>query len=559
MALKKIAEDFDYASRYYSEKSIDAAKKLFPVDCYYLDGLTVKMLGREHGIDKFNVELIDLDKVAATTERKEDDKKVWNHNGFFDIFQEMRVSEIDELIGFVNRTVRTQVMPKSVLEYCDSVANANGKNKAAYRLITQIVMKMFMTVQTIRRKDMAAARSKTFSLLGGLSRRECENIADDVAKVVKAKYNETYKALTNMIRLVSKKCTPVERACIVMSAIYASKKDGQGKSGILRGLLPEEYALWVAEMANKFHEWEVIDRVETRIHVCEHRDEFTEFVKAAGVVKTEFEAGVAHIDMNGEDVAIYTMDANTDGVWFIDVNENGHVAAYRPVKDFVKIPETDNTVCFATSSIRNSVADANEILGDKGVKMLLANGVIGTLKNRALLDDRFVRTAAEALNESFAVGKHVHIRKDYVAVVDDVPACRINAYTNDKDSQIGSIFYAVGEKAKSGVGYNDGTIADVVISDYPDNNSPMSRGALAIVVMKDAHFEKPENAASVNCNLSVYRAIRDDLRNKLKEAMNHVQEPIVKTNARIKTAEVKAETVADHRQMAFYVPTRKTC
>lgn len=55
------AKDFDYAARLFAEKSIDAAKKLFEVNCHYLDGLTVGLLGKESEEDAFKL-IVDWDK-----------------------------------------------------------------------------------------------------------------------------------------------------------------------------------------------------------------------------------------------------------------------------------------------------------------------------------------------------------------------------------------------------------------------------------------------------------------------------------------------------------------
>lgn len=49
------SKDFDYAARLFAEKSIDAAKKLFNLDCKYLDGLDVGLLGKGSEEDDFKI------------------------------------------------------------------------------------------------------------------------------------------------------------------------------------------------------------------------------------------------------------------------------------------------------------------------------------------------------------------------------------------------------------------------------------------------------------------------------------------------------------------------
>lgn len=545
--LAKLADDFDYAARYFSEKSIDAAKKLFPVNCHYLDELRITMLGREKGPENFNVEYADLDVVTAPvarnvrkgfkksgmynnitattdiisdgyavahyTESKVDSSKKHKTTFVYDIFQEMRVAQVNELVGFVNKTVRTQEMPKEVLDYCRGVASNSSKNLLAADLVRKVCIREYLTVQSMRTKDVSSVRGLAFRI-GGLDSHEKQNVADDLAKTIKALYNGTYESLTNMIRLATKKCSPVDRACIIVDAIYDGKNDGQGKSSILQRLLPEEYVLWVIDMSKRFGKWEVADRVDVHLHSNVLRNDVEAFkaLISSGNVKAVFEAGVAYVkdaSLSGEAI-LYTDDINVAGEWNLEMGEDGRVVAYRPIEDFIRVPEPNDTVCFITAPIPC-----------KGVSVDEVKKVVG---------------------DAFGAGKKVHINKNnYVVYVDDVPTSRIDLFTNTpvridgKLHRAASDFFGGVSLNGKGYGYNTGVISDVVVSDYAKGGA---NSVVAIVVMKNAHYEEPGTSVKIkDDSIEAYRRV-DELAKKNKKEEN-VKKAVAAETKSAKTYYVK--------------------
>lgn len=538
VGLAHLADDFDYAARYYAEKSIDAAKKLFPVDCFYLDKLDCHLLGREHGSSKFNVEYVDFDS-ANGTERTVDDVRKKNSrsysvtrvirdgharahytvdatNSFLDVFQEMRVSEAECLIRFVNRTAHMPEMPAEILDYCVTVAHSSKRNRMVLDLVRQITRKLYDSVQNARKYDIKEAR-RLAANLKGLSWREKQNIADDLTKVVKRPYNSTYKAMADMIRTASRKLSPVERISIMMNAVYSDKGATDFKSGIIKSLLPEEYILWVTAMSRKFHKWDAADRVETRVHVADGSDAkraISDAIHAhGGEMSSEFMSGTAYVDVGTDALAAVHADSlRVNGLWNLSLDDKGHLSAWRPIEEFIKVPEPSGTVCFATnsfSSVNGSVAD---VIGNERSQMA-RRGIFGYEgRDASHVGNGYLGIVSRAFTSSLGIGKHVHIWGDYTVTVDGVPSCRINAFSRKTNlagngaapewHNVGTDFYVGIEKNGTWHGLNSGTIADIVVTHYNDDGSgnasqPM-RNVRAIVVVKDACFEDHRTAARSN-------------------------------------------------------------
>ena len=392
-SIRKFAYDMDFLARLFAEKSIDAAKKLVQVDCEYIEFLGSPLMSRHLNNENFNVVVDDrldddnhkesvgsVDEFLAKTEingkivttNMVDDDDTHVHDNLFDL----ALDQLDDIKSFaVKLSGYTQAMPAEVMEYCDAVANTKSgcRTTALFRMVIQ----QFRTLNSNRTQQFGKIREYLREYAYSYSRRELENIFKDIKEVVeKNEFGPIFEAMTDMLRRVSFHMSHVERAAIMMSLINGAG-DGSG-SKIMYRLLPEEYVLWVVEMSRKFGCWEVADYVEERLNEVSGFED--------GEV-AEFICGSA----NEEDKHAFS-DEDLDGYWMICETEDGFVAR-KPIEDFIKIDEPEDTVVFQTKEAPLTML-RNIKIGDKiqlGAADTGWNYIVNGMKNGKW--DNWVSTA----------------------------------------------------------------------------------------------------------------------------------------------------------------------
>ena len=465
--LEAIAADGEFAARFYSEKSIDSAKKLIMLPyTAFIDSLPSILMGREKEDYQFNckVNWKSKGKVKSTQKKngcffnfedrveyhymiqsfaKKDGAKIPK---IWDQFQDIRVAQLPDIAAYALRLSKVeQVMPKELFDICHAAGNSKSGQMA--KELFGMVIDMYRTATSSRTDTIEMARQEIKNLPMKLSDREQQQLLKEVKEVISDLYNEVYAALTSMLRRISAKVSPVDRCSIMVDLIAeeAKKKNDEPSFKILSDLLPEEYVAWAIDMSHRFG-WDVCDYVEEPIDNIN--------MEEGDIVN--FDKGIAtYVDNAGVQRTAVADDIDFSGdSWTIAFNEtDGRWVARKPIVEFLAPAEPEDVVCFLTKSYKVEAKPIFEKLKEEylGHEVRLGFGDMG-----------------------------------HYFFVDQKPVAKWKNWSEDNELGESGKTFRVKEAFYSK--YNRGILKDVIISDYPaDKKSDEKKFFRAFVIM-----EKPQ-------------------------------------------------------------------
>lgn len=330
--LVQIGRDSDFAARYFSELSIDAAKKLVVVDCEYIHDLGSPLLSRRASDDAFGIKIDWREKKGEVKFAAPPRKLKPGKASVSDWLNEFRLEELADISDMVSRLAeKEQAIPKEVVGVVeDIVGEADKQTKAVFNM----VRRCYLSISAARKREEKKIRDELSGMMS-LDDETAKQFIKDAIQTAAVRYKKLYRTLTDVLRHASEGMD-WERAALLFGL---SCKDAEYTSSILHSLLPEEYLLWVLKMG-KMMDAGYKDYVQVDIINRGYEE---------GDVAS-FEYGAAQ---DGDKAAFANSDIS--GEWRI-VNDDGKLVARKSLEDYVVIPKAESVAIVATKAVETGVA-----------------------------------------------------------------------------------------------------------------------------------------------------------------------------------------------------------
>mgnify|MGYP000857814797 CR=1 FL=1 len=348
--LVQIGRDSDYAARYFSELSIDAAKKLVVVDCEYIHDLGSPLLSRRGSDDAFGIKINWESKKGEVKFAAPPRKLKPGKASVSDWLNEIRLEELSDISEMVGRLAeKEQTIPKEVVSVVEDVISGADKQVKA---VFNMVRRAYLSISAARKREDKKIRDELSGMMS-LDDETAKQFIKDAIQTAGVRYKKLYRTLTDVLRHASEGMN-WERAALLFGL---SCKDAEYTSSILHSLLPEEYLLWVLEMG-KMMDAGYKDYVQVNIINKGY---------AEGDV-AEFEYGAAQ---DGDKAAFANSDIS--GSWLVCKDEEtGRLVARKSLKEYVKIPKAQDVAIVATKAVETGAATFVGV--NKGAHVSLPQG-----------------------------------------------------------------------------------------------------------------------------------------------------------------------------------------
>lgn len=346
--LVAIGRDSDFAARYFSELSIDAAKKLVIVDCEYIHDLGSPLLSRRGSDNAFGININWEAKKGEVKFAAPPRKLKPGKASVSDWLNEIRLEELSDISEMVGRLAeKEQTIPKEVVSVVEDVVSGADKQVKA---VFNMVRRAYLSISAARKREEKKIRDELSGMMS-LDDETAKQFIKDAIQTAAVRYKKLYRTLTDVLRHASEGMD-WERAALLFGL---SCKDAEYTSSILHSLLPEEYLLWVLEIG--------------RMMDAGYKDYVQVNIINRGYVEGDvvvFEYGAAQ---DGDKAAFANSDIS--GTWVI-CNDDGKLVARKSLKEYVEIPKAQDVAIVATKAIETGAATFVGV--NKGAHVSLPQG-----------------------------------------------------------------------------------------------------------------------------------------------------------------------------------------
>ena len=348
--LVQIGRDSDYAARYFSELSIDAAKKLVVVDCEYIHDLGSPLLSRRGSDDAFGIKINWESKKGEVKFAAPPRKLKPGKASVSDWLNEIRLEELSDISAMVSRLAeKEQTIPKEVVGVVEDIVRESDKQTIA---VFNTVRRAYLSISAARKREEKKIRDELSGMLS-LNDETAKQFIKDAIQTAGVRYKKLYRTLTDVLRH-STEGLGWERAALLFGL---SCKDAEYSSSILHSLLPEEYLLWVLEIGKMMDSG------------------YKDYIQVDIINKGYVEGDVASFEYGAAQDGDKAAFANSDieGDWLVCKDEEtGRLVVRKSLDEYVEIPKAESVAIVATKAVETGAATFIGV--NKGAHVSLPQG-----------------------------------------------------------------------------------------------------------------------------------------------------------------------------------------